>query len=96
MTRIVDIQLKRVRAMLAEREITLDLGDGALTWLANEGYDPVYGARPLRRVIQKSLQNELAKKILEGEIKDGETVAIGIGKVGLTIDIASEEQLAAE
>ena len=96
MTRIVDIQLKRVRAMLAEREITLDLGDGALTWLANEGYDPVYGARPLRRVIQKSLQNELAKKILEGAIKDGETVAIGIGKGGLTIDIASEEQLAAE
>ena len=71
MTGIVDIQLDRLRALLADRKIDLELDDAALTWLANEGYDPVYGARPLKRVIQRMVQDPLAMKILEGEFADG-------------------------
>ena len=74
MTNIVDIQLDRLRAMLADRKITMDLDEDALTWLGDKGYDPVYGARPLKRVIQRSLQNTLATMLLEGRIEDGETV----------------------
>ena len=96
MTRIVDIQLKRVRAMLAERKITLELDDLALTWLTEAGYDPVYGARPLRRVIQRNLQSALATRILEGSIKDGDTVKVGSTNDGLEFKSAEAEQLAAE
>ena len=96
MTRIVDIQLKQVRAMLAERKITLKLDDLALTWLAEAGYDPVYGARPLRRVIQRNLQSALATRILEGSIKDGDTVKVGSTNDGLEFKSAEAEQLAAE
>lgn len=96
MTRIVDIQLKRVRAMLAERKITLELDDLALTWLAEAGYDPVYGARPLRRVIQRNLQSALATRILEGSIKEGDTVKVGSTNDGLEFKSSEAEQLAAE
>ena len=74
MTNIVDIQLDRLRAMLADGKITIDLDEVALTWLGGKRYDPVYGARPLKRVIQRSLQNTLATMLLEGRIEDGETV----------------------
>ncbi|MGF1554183.1 MAG: ATP-dependent chaperone ClpB [Paracoccaceae bacterium] len=73
---IVEIQLARLAARLADRKIALDLDDRAKDWLARRGYDPVYGARPLGRVIQKALQDPLAEKILSGEIRDGARVAV--------------------
>ena len=85
MTGIVTIQLERLRRLLADREITLELDDAATAWLADAGYDPVYGARPLKRVIQRTLQNPLATMILEGRIEDGQTVAVTGGKEGLSI-----------
>ena len=85
MASIVDIQLVRLRQLLADRKITLELDRLATDWLANEGYDPVYGARPLKRVIQRSLQNPLAGAILEGRVKDGETVRVTVGSDGLEI-----------
>ncbi len=85
MASIVDIQLVRLRQLLADRKITLELDRMATDWLANEGYDPVYGARPLKRVIQRSLQNPLAGAILEGRVKDGETVRVTVGLDGLEI-----------
>ena len=88
MATIVDIQLARLRAMLAARSITLDLNPAAVEWLAQEGYDPVYGARPLKRVIQRSLQNQLAQLLLQGTVKDGETVRVTSDRDGLTIGVA--------
>ena len=82
---IVKIQLQRLTTLLADRKITLNLDEKALTWLADEGYDPAYGARPLKRIIQRSLQNPLATQILEGKIKDGETVKVSANKDGLVI-----------
>jgi ATP-dependent Clp protease ATP-binding subunit ClpB len=86
MASIVDIQLAGLRKLLADRKISLDLDGAATEWLAAEGYDPVYGARPLKRVIQRSLQNTLAGFILEGTVQDGETVHVSAGKDGLVID----------
>jgi ATP-dependent Clp protease ATP-binding subunit ClpB len=83
---IVDIQLQRLRAQLAERKIGLELDQTALDWLANEGYDPVYGARPLKRVIQRSLQNPLATLLLEGAVHEGDTVRVAAGMEGLVIN----------
>ena len=74
MASIVDIQMARLHDLLADRKITLDLSEGAREWLAERGYDPVYGARPLRRVIQKEVQDPLAEKLLSGEIADGTVV----------------------
>ncbi len=82
---IVDIQMARLQKRLAARKIELALDDGAKEWLANEGYDPVFGARPLKRVIQRALQNPLAEALLAGEIKDGETVPVTAGTEGLII-----------
>jgi ATP-dependent Clp protease ATP-binding subunit ClpB len=89
MTTIVDIQARRLQKLLAERKITLELDDAAKRWLANAGYDPVYGARPLKRVIQHELQNPLATMILEGRIQDGETVHVSATPLGLIIQPAS-------
>jgi ATP-dependent Clp protease ATP-binding subunit ClpB len=86
MSHIVDIQLRQLDALLADRKIVLEIDEAARAWLADAGYDPVYGARPLKRVIQRSLQNSLAQMILEGAIADGEVVRIGAGKAGLTIN----------
>lgn len=80
---IVDIQLKRLAKLLADRKITLDLDDGAKEWLGNKGYDPAYGARPLKRAIQKFVQDPLAEMVLAGKIRDGETVKVTAGKDGL-------------
>ncbi len=82
---IVQIQLGNLRKLLADRKIGLDLDQPATDWLANEGYDSVYGARPLKRVIQRNLQNPLAGMILEGTIKDGDTVRVGADRTGLVI-----------
>ncbi len=86
MTAIVDIQLARLQRLLDERKITLELEEAAKTWLADKGYDPVYGARPLTRVIQRELQNPLAGLILEGKIADGDTVTVGAGPEGLSVN----------
>ncbi len=86
MTGIVEIQLRHLVAMLADRKITLDIDQAAKTWLADKGYDPVYGARPLRRVIQQELQNALATMVLAGRIADGDTVHVSAGEGGLTIN----------
>lgn len=93
MSDIVDIQLERLRLRLEDRKITLDINPAALTWLADAGYDQVYGARPLKRVIQRSLENTLASLILEGKINDSETVTVSAGKKGLEIngEIVQEE-----
>ena len=85
MAGIVDIQLQRLQKLLADRKITLVIDKSARRWLAEAGYDPVYGARPLKRVIQRELQNPLAAGILEGRIADGETVKISVGEGGLII-----------
>jgi ATP-dependent Clp protease ATP-binding subunit ClpB len=83
MGRIVDIQMRRLQKLLADRKITLSLDDAAKDWLGNKGYDPAYGARPLKRVIQKYVQDPLAEMLLQGKIHDGETVKITAGKDGL-------------
>jgi len=82
---IVDIQMKRLARLLEDRKITIQLDERARAWLADKGYDPAYGARPLKRTIQKSVQDPLAELILSGEVGDGETVKIGAGPQGLVI-----------
>ncbi len=86
MASIVKIQLERLRELLTDRKIDLDLDRTALDWLAAEGYDSTYGARPLKRVIQRTLQNPLAGMILEGSVKEGDTVHVSGGHEGLVIN----------
>jgi ATP-dependent Clp protease ATP-binding subunit ClpB len=86
MGRIVDIQLQRLLKLLDERKITIKLEPAAREWLADKGYDPAYGARPLKRVIQKQLQDPLAELILSGKIKDGDNVKVSAGKNALTFN----------
>jgi ATP-dependent Clp protease ATP-binding subunit ClpB len=86
MGRIVDIQLDRLQQLLDERKIKLALDAKAREWLAEKGYDPAYGARPLKRVIQKSVQDPLSELILSGRVKDGEKVSVSAGKAGLTFN----------
>ncbi len=86
MDKIVDIQIDRLSGLLADRKITVRLDAKAKSWLADAGYDPVYGARPLKRVIQRSLQDPMASMILEGEVSDGDTVKVSAGKRGLIIN----------
>jgi ATP-dependent Clp protease ATP-binding subunit ClpB len=83
---IVDIQMGRLQKLLTDRKITVELDDTARTWIANKGYDPVYGARPLKRVIQKHVQDGLAEMILSGRIKDGETARISVRDGNLVIN----------
>mgnify|MGYP000509780084 CR=1 FL=1 len=85
MDAIVDIQLRRLAKRLAGRKITLELDEAAKTWLADEGYDPVFGARPLKRVIQNALQNPLAEMLLAGDVLDGAVVPVSAGPDGLII-----------
>ncbi|HKH28674.1 MAG TPA: ATP-dependent chaperone ClpB [Sphingomicrobium sp.] len=87
---IVDIQVARLQKLLEDRKIRIELTDAARSWLGRVGYDPVYGARPLKRAIQKYLQDPLADKILAGEIKDGQAVRIDEGDGGLVIAPADE------
>jgi ATP-dependent Clp protease ATP-binding subunit ClpB len=84
---IVDIQVARVGKLLADRKVTLDLTDAARAWLGRVGYDPVYGARPLKRAVQRYLQDPLADLILRGEVKDGSTIRVdeGDGKLALSV-----------
>ncbi len=83
---IVDIQLMYLVKLLEDRNITIELDQPAKDWLAERGFDPIYGARPLKRVIQRYLQNPLANEILKGEIADSDTVTVGAGEDGLLIN----------
>ncbi|MBL9047620.1 MAG: ATP-dependent chaperone ClpB, partial [Tabrizicola sp.] len=85
MSGIVEIQMKRLEARLAARKITLDLDATAKAWLADEGYDPVFGARPLKRVIQRQLQDPLSEMLLAGEVLDGSVIRVTAGPEGLII-----------
>jgi ATP-dependent Clp protease ATP-binding subunit ClpB len=85
MSSIVEIQLARLRKLLEDRKIRLELDRGALEWLAEAGYDPAYGARPLKRVIQRNLQDRLAGMLLEGSVKDGEVLEVTAGQDGLEL-----------
>jgi hypothetical protein len=85
MAGIVKIQIERLAALLADRKIGLELDQSALEWLATDGYDSTYGARPLKRVIQRNLQNRLAEMLLEGSVREGETVRVSAGASGLMI-----------
>jgi len=91
MAGIVRIQLDRLRARLADRKIGLAVDEDGLAWLADRGYDPVYGARPLKRVIQRSLENPLAVRLLEGSVGDGATVSVSAADGRLTLDGAAVE-----
>jgi ATP-dependent Clp protease ATP-binding subunit ClpB len=83
LSRIVEIQLTNLRKLLADRKIELQLSDLGKEWLADKGYDPVYGARPLKRVIQRYVQDPLALKILGGEFKEGDVVTVDAEHEGL-------------
>jgi ATP-dependent Clp protease ATP-binding subunit ClpB len=83
---IVDIQLLHLVKLLEDRNIAIKLDQPAKDWLAERGFDPIYGARPLKRIIQRYLQNPLANEILKGEIADSDTVIVGAGDDGLLIN----------
>src|SRR3712207_7755933 len=87
MAAIVDIQLGRLRKLLEDRKLRLELDDRAREWLAEAGYDPVYGARPLKRVIQRNLQDKLANLLLEGRVSDGATLRVTASPDGLEVQI---------
>ncbi len=91
---IVAIQLERVKKLLLSRKVTLEVEASAASWLANAGYDPVYGARPLKRVIERELQNPLAREILEGRVPEGSTVHVSAGEKGLVIAPVAEAEAA--
>jgi len=95
MAAIVDIQLARLRKLLADKQIAVELDASARDWLAEAGYDPAYGARPLKRVIQRSLQDKLAGLLLEGRVKDGDRLAVTAGPDGLEVTAAVEDSRAA-
>ena len=75
---IVDIQMRRLQGWLKDKQIILELTDAARKWIGEQGYDPSYGARPLKRVIQKNVQDELARKILAGDIEDGQSLKVDV------------------
>jgi ATP-dependent Clp protease ATP-binding subunit ClpB len=84
---IVDIQLGNLGRRLAERRLTLDVTDAAKDWLAVNGYDPIYGARPLRRLVQSAIGDQLARALLSGQVRDGDRVVVDLaeGKDGLSM-----------
>jgi ATP-dependent Clp protease ATP-binding subunit ClpB len=83
MVSIVDIQMRRLAKLLEDRKMVVELEPSARQWLADKGWDPAYGARPLKRVIQKAVQDPLAEMILAGKVKDGDRVVISAGPQGL-------------
>ncbi|HRC27623.1 MAG TPA: ATP-dependent chaperone ClpB, partial [Alphaproteobacteria bacterium] len=95
MSGIVDIQLRGLQRLLVDRRVTLRLTEAARGWLAERGYDPAYGARPLKRAIQTNLQNALADMILKGEIPEGSTVEVGVKGEGLSFNVHEKKRDAA-
>src|ERR1700727_1135601 len=96
MGRIVEIQFARLTKLLEDRKITLTLDPSARDWLADKGWDPAYGARPLKRVIQRSVQDPLAEMILAGDVRDGSQVKISATKAGLTFNGKRPETASAD
>jgi len=86
LTAIVDIQVARLAQRLSQRRLTLDVTDGAREWLAVNGFDPIYGARPLRRLVQSAIGDQLAKALLSGDIRDGDTVRVDVPDDNATAD----------
>ncbi len=86
---IVDIQLEALAERLASRRLTLQVSDSAKSWLADRGYDPAYGARPLRRLIQQAIGDRLAKKLLAGDVRDGDTVHVDVADGGEELDVSA-------
>jgi len=93
--RIVDLMVADLKKRLSERKLGVELSDGAKSWLAKEGYDPIYGARPLRRVIERYVENPLSSKLLRGEFGEGDTVTVGLGAKGLTFKTKKATKVAA-
>jgi len=97
MTGIVDIQLGYLHGLLKDRRVMLEIDDKAKLWLADKGYEPAYGARPLKRVIQTFLQNKLAEMLLQGDVMDGSVVSVSVKKDELAFTISDNAaQQAAE
>ncbi len=92
---IVDLMVNDLQNRLAERKLSIELTAKAKSWLAREGYDPIYGARPLRRVLERHVENPLSSKVLRGELKEGDTVRVDLGKDGLTFKTRSAAKAAA-
>jgi ATP-dependent Clp protease ATP-binding subunit ClpC len=92
---IVDLMVKDLQSRLAERKLGIELTEKAKAWLAQEGYDPVFGARPLRRVIERHVENPLSTKLLMGELKEGDTVKVDLGEDGLTFKTKAAAKAAA-
>jgi len=92
---IVDLMVADLKKRLSERKLGVELSDGAKSWLAKEGYDPIYGARPLRRVIERYVENPLSSKLLRGEFSEGDTVTVGLGAKGLTFKTKKATKVAA-
>jgi ATP-dependent Clp protease ATP-binding subunit ClpB len=90
MSQIVDIQLARLQKLLENRHITLNITSEAKTWLGDQGYEPAYGARPLKRVIQRNVQDLLADRLLKGELNDGDQVTLDCiqGKISLIASLS--------
>ncbi len=87
LAQIVDLQVKAFAQRLSDRRITLEVTDDARQWLAARGFDPAYGARPLRRLVQREIGDRLARGLLSGEVRDGSTVQVGIDVAGETLTL---------
>jgi ATP-dependent Clp protease ATP-binding subunit ClpB len=92
LTAIVDLQVTRLADRLADRRLTLHVSDAAREWLAMTGFDPVYGARPLRRLVQSAIGDQLARALLAGEIRDGETVEVDVDADRSALVVGSHER----
>jgi ATP-dependent Clp protease ATP-binding subunit ClpB len=92
----VGIQLRGLQRRLADRKLQLELADEAKTYLANAGYDPHFGARPLKRLIQHEIQDPLALMLLSGEVREGDTIVVEAGGDGLTLRVKEREEAASD
>jgi ATP-dependent Clp protease ATP-binding subunit ClpB len=92
---IVDIQISRVQRLLDERKVVIELKPEARDWLAEKGYDPAFGARPLKRIIQKTLQDPLAERLLGGAIREGDKIRVGVAEDDLTFEVKGRTARAA-
>ncbi len=92
---IVELMVKDLKGRLAERKLNLELTEAAKAWLVKQGYDPVYGARPLRRAVERYVENPLSARILRGEFADGDSVLVGVEGEGLTFSVKKGAKAAA-
>jgi ATP-dependent Clp protease ATP-binding subunit ClpC len=92
---IVDLLVKDLQRRLAERKLEVELTESAKSWLAKEGYDPIYGARPLRRAIERYVENPLSTKLLSGEFSQGDRIIVDLGDKGLTFSVGERADVGA-